>query len=286
LPQIMQKALALGLLLLAGVIGSPTSAAADASEASLADRLAQIRNDPALSSDPAVVESLEGLADAAPATALRAEARMVVAEAWLGRMHRPADALRVLRRVVADPAADSLTSRLAEHEIVDTLIAQDRIQEAADEARAHAEKLDARFVLQVHRLERRRALWTAALAELILFVTLAAFGLVRASRRRILSRALVALRAIAPAVLAFSAFVALVGGALASQFESGNAGPFLALGAVVAPIVLVARAWSAVGSTKAPARIGRGIVCAASAFAAAFVLLDACSPLYLEGFGL
>jgi hypothetical protein len=285
LPEIMQKALALGLLLLTRVTGFPT-AAADASRASLADRLAQIRNDPALSNDPGVVESLEELADAAPATPLRAEARMVVAEAWLGRMHRPADALRVLRRVVADPAADSLTSRLAEREIVDTLIAQDRVHEAADEARAHGEKLDARFAIQVHRVERRRALWTGALAELVLFAALVTFELVRASRRRILSRALEALRAIAPAVLAFSAFVALVGGALASQFEAGNAGPFLALGAIVAPIVLLARAWSAVGSTKAAARIGRGIVCAASAFAAAFVLLDACSPLYLEGFGL
>jgi len=282
----MQKALALGLWLLAGVIGFPTLAAADASGASLADRLAQIRNEPALSNDPAVVESLEGLADAAPATALRAEARMVVAEAWLGRMHRPTDGLRVLRLVAADPTADVLTSRLAEREIVDTLIAQDRVHEAADEARTHGEKLDPRFVRQVHRLERRRGLWTAALAELVLFAALVAFELVRASRRRTLGRALDALRAIAPGVLAFSAFVAVAGGGLASQFEAGNAGPFLALGAVVAPIVLLARAWSAVGSTQALARIGRAIACAASAFAAAFVLLDAYSPLYLEGFGL
>jgi hypothetical protein len=282
----MQKAPALGLLLLACLLGLSRRVLADAGNASLADRLAVVRNDPALSNDPAVIEDLARRADAAPATAIRAEARMVVAEAWLGRMHRPVDALQVLRLVAADPASDSLTSRLAEREIVDTLLARGQIRDAAGEARAHSEKLDPRFVQQVRRLERRQALGTASLAELFLFGAVVTFALLRARRLRTLSRASAALKPFAPAVVAFSAFVALVGGGLAAQFEAGTAGPFLALGAVVAPLILLARAWGAVGSTRMPARIGRGLLCAASAFAAAFVLLDSYRPIYLEGFGL
>jgi hypothetical protein len=84
----------------------------------------------------------------------------------------------------------------------------------------------------------------------------------------------------------FVAFVAVAGGALASNYEAGNAAPFLLLGAVVLPLVLVARAWSAVGSTRGAARVARALLCAATVLAAAFLLLDAVNPQYLTGFGL
>jgi|HubBroStandDraft_1064217.scaffolds.fasta_scaffold03891_4 hypothetical protein len=282
----MRTALALGLFLRVGVFGLASPALADARAAPLATRLEQIRNDPELSSDPAVLEDLAAQASAAPATSVRADARLVVAEAWLGRLHRRADALGMLRQVADDPAADALTARLAEREIVDTLMAQGRIVGAASEVRAHESQVDARFAKQVRKLERRLWLRAAALGVIVLFAVLATLALVRAQRRRVLDVALGALRSFAPAAAAFAAFVGIVGGTLAAQFEKGNAAPFLLLGAAVAPLVLLGRAWSAVGAVHASARVGRGIICAASTLAAAFVVLESCSPMYLEGFGL
>ncbi len=282
----MRTALALGLFLQVGVFGLPSPALADAGDAPLSTRLEQIRNDPELSSNPAVLEDLAAQASAAPATSVRGDARLVVAEAWLGRLHRQADALAMLRQVADDPAADLLTARLAEREIVDTLIAQGHIMGAASEVRAHESQVDARFAKQVRKLERRLWLRAAALGEIFLFALLTTLALVRAQRQRVLVLALDALRSFAPSAVAFAAFVGIVGGTLASQFEKGNAAPFLLLGAAGAPLVLLGRAWSAVGAADAPARVGRGIVCAASTLAAAFVLLEYCSPMYLEGFGL
>jgi hypothetical protein len=282
----MRQALALGLLLMAGALGCPMPALADSGDEPLSARLEQVRNDRDLSNDGAVLEDLAAKANAAPTTPVRAEARMVVAEAWLRRLHRTDDGLEMLRRVADDPAADSLTARLAERDILDTLIAKGHIASAAREMRAHESQVDWRFAKQVRRLERRLWLRAAAFGELILFATLVALAFVRAKRRRLLGTAFDALRGFAPAVVAFSAFVGIGGGLLASQFEAGDGFPFLLLGAAVVPLVLLGRAWGAIGSAGAGARVGRGIVCAASTLAAAFVLLEFCSPMYLEGFGL
>jgi hypothetical protein len=84
----------------------------------------------------------------------------------------------------------------------------------------------------------------------------------------------------------FAVYVACAGGWLASAYESGNGAPFFLFGAAAFPLVLLARAWGAVGSTTAPARVLRAGVCATSVLAAAFVLLYAINPTYLEGFGL
>ncbi len=282
----MRTALALGLLLLAGGFGLPCSALADEGNPPLSTRLEQIRNDPSLSNDPAVLEALAAQASVAPATSVRAEARLVVAEAWLGRLHRKDDALEMLRQVAGDPAADALTARLAEREILDTWIAEGRVLAAARETRAHESLVDARFAKRMRKLERRFWLRAAALGEIVVFALLATLALVRAKRRHGLAPALDALRAFAPAAVSFAAFVGIVGGSLASQFETGNAAPFLLLGAAALPLLLLARAWSAVGTPAAAARVGRGMVCAASALATAFVLLEYWSPIYLEGFGL
>ena len=95
-----------------------------------------------------------------------------------------------------------------------------------------------------------------------------------------------ALRDLAPVALPFVAFMAIPGGLLAAKYESGNAAPFYLLGAAALPLVLVARAWSAVGSATQGARLGRSVLCAATVAATAFTVLDRLDPRYLEGFGL
>ena len=251
-----------------------------------AERLDRVRQSPTLSADPATIDALARDVQSFPPGTVRVEARMFVASAWLGRMHRPDDAIPLLRAVSDDPDADSLTARLAEREIVQTWIDEGRLDEAAAEAASHADRLDPRVVKQTRTLLRRRAIRRGALVELGAFAGLAGASLLRALRRGALGDAGRALRRIAPVALGFAAYVAVAGGVLASHYETGNAAPFVAFGLLVLPLVFVARAWSAVGATSARARAGRAALCAVSVFAAAFMLLDAVDPTYLEGFGL
>jgi hypothetical protein len=248
--------------------------------------LERVRRSPSLAADPDAVDALARDAEAFPPGQVRAEARMFVAEAYLGRTHRPTDALPLLRAVSDDSEADPLSSRLAEREIVDTLVGQGRLDEASAEATSHANRLDPRFVKQTRALVRRRTLRNGALAELGGFAALAGIALFRAFRRGDLGEAGKALRRLGPVAVAFAVYLAAAGGLLASQYESGNAAPFALLAVAVLPLLVIARAWGSVGSTLRGARAGRAVLCAVSVFAAAFVLLDAVNPSYLEGFGL
>jgi hypothetical protein len=249
-------------------------------------RLERVRRDPALADDPAALDALAREAESFPPGLVRVEARMLVAEAWLGRMGRPRDAMVELRRVADDPRAGPVTAALAERELVGALAAGGAIAEAAAEARAHASLLDPRFVRDITRLLRRQWIRWGAIVVLAGFAWLAALALEGARRRRALGEVLAALRGVAPVALSFVAFVGLAGGLLASRYESGNAAPFLLLAAGTLPLVFVARAWSAAGSNRAPARLARALFCGATVLAAAFILLDAAGPDYLEGFGL
>jgi hypothetical protein len=249
-------------------------------------RLEGVRRDPRRASDPQAVSALAEDAEHFPPGLVRVEARMFVAEAYLGRMRRTEDAIVELRTVARDPQADPLTVRLAERELVDALAAEGRVDEAAAEARAHAASLDPGFAAGIARLSRRRVVRVVAYGVLGSFAALVLFALVRARQRKSLGIVWNALRRFAPISAAFMAFVALAGGAIASSYERGNAGPFLWLGLVGWPLVMLSRAWSAVGSRKRGLLALRLALSSASILAAAFALLDGLTPGYLEGFGL
>jgi tetratricopeptide (TPR) repeat protein len=249
-------------------------------------RLEQVRRDPDVASDPAAIDALARDAEGFPPGMVRVEARMLVAEAWLGRMRRPADAIHELTLVRDDRKTDPLTSRLAERELVDAYVGEGRVDDAVAEVKKFPARLDPRFARQVKRLVVRRTVNRFAVVVLAAFGLLSLVGLVRAGLRRTLGQAWAALRDLAPPAIGFVAFVAIAGGVLASQYESGNATPFLLLGAAVLPLVLLARAWGAVGSQTRAARLGRALLCAATVVAAAFVLLEKVYPDYLVGFGL
>jgi hypothetical protein len=85
-----------------------------------------------------------------------------------------------------------------------------------------------------------------------------------------------ALRRLTPLALGYAAYVAIGGSVLASNYESGTARPFLFFGAALFPIFVVARAWSAAGSSSMSARIGRAAACVAGVASAAFLA-------YVEG---
>jgi hypothetical protein len=111
-------------------------------------------------------------------------------------------------------------------------------------------------------------------------------ALVRAARRRALAPVRQALaRAWVSAVL-LAILVGAGGGLLASTYESGNAAPFLALGAAFVPLALAARAWGAAGSPRPHAKAARAAVCAATVVAAGLLVLEWIDPRYLGSFGL
>jgi hypothetical protein len=269
-------------------VATATESVTEADE-SVTALLARLRDDPAVSNDPASVERLARKADTEPPSAVRAEARMIVAQAWLGRMHRPNDALPLLREVADDTAADSLTRRLAERDLVDTLLTENRLGEAVTEATTHADALDAAFVRRVVRWGRRPVLFQACVVELLLFATLVTMAVVRTKRSGAQAREGHLGRAVLgflPVAGAFALYLAGVGAVLASHYETGHAAPFVGLAIASVPIVLLARGWSAAGSRRPGARTGRAVLCAASMLASAFVVLDVLNPSYLDGFGL
>jgi hypothetical protein len=249
-------------------------------------RLESIRHDPAKADDAAMVDALAREAEGFPPGNVRVEARMFLAEAYLGRLHRPDDAMAQLRKVTGDPKAEPLTRRLAERQLVDTLAGEGRIDEAVAEARTHASSLEPGFATRIARLGRRRTVRLVAYGVIGAYAILVATALVRAQRRGNLGSAWSAVRKLAPVSAAFVMFVALAGGALASNYERGNAEPFVWLGCAALPLVLLARAWSAVGSQSRAALVVRVMLSGASIVAAAFALLDGLTPAYLEGFGL
>jgi hypothetical protein len=249
-------------------------------------RLESVRHDPVLSSDPATLDALAHEADGFPPGMVRVEARLLVADAWLGRLHRTADAIALLRLVTAETKIDALTLRLAERELVDALVAEGRLDEAIAEVTARPARFDLKFAVQVKRLRTRRTVLRVASGVMVLFAGFSLAALVQARRRKKLGDAWSAVRALLPTAALFIAFVALCGGFLASKYEAGNAQPFLLLGAGILPLVLLARVWSVVGSQTAAARLARSLLCGATVVAAAFVLLESVNPQYLEGFGL
>jgi hypothetical protein len=249
------------------------------------ERVEQVRQDPRLASDPAAIEALARDAEAFPAGPAQIDARMLVGLAWLQRLHRPDDGIEELRKVVGDPFADPITTRFAEAQIVDALVAGGDVDAAIAEVHAHADRLDPRFLAQVDRLARRRGVRRAAAALIAVFVGLASTALGRAARRGELKAAGRAFRTFAPVATLFVVFVAGAGGLLAAAYESGSAAPFLLLGAAAWPLILLARGWAAVGSTARWARAGRAALCASAALAAAFMVLDALDLSYLQGFG-
>jgi hypothetical protein len=249
-------------------------------------RLERVRRDPVLSNDPSAIDALVRDAESFPPGLVRVEARMLVGEAYVGRMNRHAEGIAILRSVVDDPKSDPLTARQAARLLVDTMAQDGATDRAASTARDLRTKLDPAFVTSIERRVRRRTLHVAAIGDLIALATFVAVALALAKRRERLPAVGDALRKSAPLAIGFAVYIALVGGFLASSYEAGNAKPFLFFGAAVVPIFFAARAWGAAGTQTPAARFARAALCGSAMIAAAFIVLERVDPAYLEGFGL
>ena len=249
-------------------------------------RLERVRRDPSLSSDAAAIDDLVRAADSFRPGIVRVEAWMLAAEAYANRLGRPADAVPLWQRIARDPHADGIVAGAAARALVEHHLARGELASAEAAVELAGASADATLTRDVRRAVRRHSIHLAALGIIALVVVFASVAIGRAARSGrhlvVLARA----RASGRLVLAYAAYVAIAGAALASGYEHGTARPFLVFGAVLVPLLLLARAWGAAGSQAGPARGLRALLCATGALGAAFLVLEHVDVAYLEGLGL
>jgi hypothetical protein len=189
-----------------------------------------------------------------------------------------------LRALASNPRADVLVRRGAATRLVIVLADAGDFGGAEAAGREFAKNIDPFAIKHAVAVQRRSRVHVAALSALGVALGVAVLSLVAA--RRVLTEALRAARRIAPVAMLFLVYTGLVGGYLASSYENSSSLPFVWFGALVAPLVLVFRAWSAVGSPRLAARIGRSMAAVAATVAVGFLVVEKINPTYLEGFGL
>jgi hypothetical protein len=250
--------------------------------------LERVRREPGLASDPRAIDDLVRHAETFPPGLVRVEAWVLAAEAYAYRLGRPADADRLLGRVVLDPHADAITTHKASRDRVTLRLARGDLAAAEEAVREAGSRADPRLDIEVRRLARRRRLHVASIAVVAAMLVLAARACVTAARRARGRRAAIAqaLSRTWRLALGYALYVGVAGALLATGYERGTGRPFLVFGAALAPLLLLARAWGAAGSGGWPARLARGALCAAAAFGSALLVLESVDPAFLEGMGL
>jgi hypothetical protein len=245
-------------------------------------RLERVRRDPKLASDPAAIDALVVEADSFPPGLVRAEAYALGAEAYSTRLGQPDRAVPLWAKIASDGEADRVLVRSARSSLVAHHLARGEGARALDAARP-----DEALVTKVIQTVRRRRLRFASFVVLTPVVVLTSGALVRAKRRGrtlvgILRRAGASIRLF----LAFAAYLAIAGAALATGYEGGAGLPFLVFGAALVPLFAVARVWSVAGSPRTSARVARAVLCGASALGTAFLVLERLNAGWLDGLGL
>ncbi len=240
--------------------------------------LEAVRRTPGATKDPARVDALAAAARGFPHGAVRGEAFFVCGEAWLTELGRPDDAEGAFSETLAEPLVTPVLRNQAAARLVDRALARGDVARAREVAASVA---DPTLSKRVAVAAKRGRMHTGAIVVLGAFTGFAVVAIARGRSR------LGAARRFVPWALALVAWLGGVGGLLASRYERGNALPFLAFGALLLPIVLLARAWGVAsdGSSRAR-RAGRALVAASAVLAAAFLLLERIDPRYLDGFGL
>jgi tetratricopeptide (TPR) repeat protein len=238
------------------------------------------------SPERAEIDALAADAEGFPPGRVRAEARLVVAEALWHRFDDKAAAARALDAALADDSADKLTRSLALHELV-ALERERGDLFAAHRAVERFPDLAPSLLTEISRLVRR--VFLARLSTVIVAVA-AAIGL--ASVVRLLRRDLgdvegTIRRTIRPSAVAFALYLGGAAAILVHYHGDGDVRPFLWLGLGVLGVSIVAHAWR-LGSRddRAFAKLGRALFCGLAVLAVAFLSLERANAGYLESFGL
>lgn len=150
-------------------------------------RLARLRRDPGPLGDPSALARLTAEAESMPPGLVRSELRLRVGEAWLklGRRDRGDPELA---RVVADPSSGGNDRALAERALVESLLAEGRLDAAREEIAAHPFDPRAATDVAARLRHRRRERWIAGGALALFALALGAGAARFRSRRRDRSR--------------------------------------------------------------------------------------------------
>lgn len=245
-------------------------------------RLERVRRDEALANSLEGIRALDRAIDTFPPGLVRAEARLLVGEGYLSRLNRLRDAARVLRALAEDPAAPSDLRSLAAERLVDARAGVGEERAGADEVRAMPLDPEVRQNAAVR--ARRARLRVAARWTLAACAGIGLFALAWAARERRVKEVLRAWRR--PLPWAQLAILTVGGGGLAKVYDEHDVEPFVALGAGVAAVYLVASAWSVAMRDRRWARGVGGALCFAAALAVSFLAMDALDVMMLEGISL
>jgi hypothetical protein len=189
-----------------------------------------------------------------------------------------------LRSLASDPHNDVLLRRSAATKLVMTLADAGDFDAADAAGREFAKNIDPGAVKHARAVRLRSHVHVAALGALGVAIGIAVLSLVAA--HRLLTGAFGAVRRIAPVVTFFFLYAGLFGGYVASTYENGSPLPFVLFAGLMLPLVVLFRMWSAVGSPRLPARVGRGVAAVIASLAVGFLVVEHVNPAYLEGFGL
>jgi hypothetical protein len=245
--------------------------------------LERVRRDPRLASDRAAIDELARAAETFPPGLVRVEARMLAAEAYATRLGQPELAQPLWRSVATDPRTDKDSAAMAARSLVTYELARGDIAAAERVLATVGSNADVALARDLRRAHRRHRIHVAAIAMIVAMLLAAAVAIARAKRVAVV---LARVRKTAGVTVAYSAFVAIAGGLLASSYAAGTARPFLAFGGVLVPLLVLAQAWGAAGASTLRARIVRAAVCASGVLATAFLVLEQVDVGYLRGLGL
>ncbi|MBK6528246.1 MAG: hypothetical protein IPF99_01240 [Deltaproteobacteria bacterium] len=244
--------------------------------------LERVRRSTALSDDPGALEALDRESRSWPAGTVRAEAWMLVAEAFAGRMQRQRAAADVFLRLAEDEGAPAGLRELAATRLVELRGV------LGDPARAERELSGVQVPDEVRAeaavLSRRLRLRQAALTVLALVALSGAAALALAKQRGQLGELWRRWRR--PMPLVQLAVLTAGGGAMAKMADDHEVMPFAVLGAGALGVYLVAVALNVVGGPGGSARAARAAVCAMAVLAVSYLAMLGLDPMMLEGIGL
>jgi tetratricopeptide (TPR) repeat protein len=248
-------------------------------------RVEALRRDALKRADRAAIEALGRDADGFPDGRVRAEAHLLVAEAWWHVLGEPERAIAAFEAAVDDASGDPLTRALA----LADLCALRQLRGELRQALASTERqpaLSPALHATLKRLVRRERIRAVAfgvtgLLAAIGVASVAQLALAAGRARDVFRRVVRPLPALASAFLAG-------GGALLVRADGGaDPRPFLWLGLGIFLLDVVARAFRlAIGGGSRRVRLAWAGVCVVGVFCAAFLAAERVEPDYLDGFGL
>ncbi len=189
-----------------------------------------------------------------------------------------------LRALALDSHNDVLLRRTAATKLVMALADEGDLDAADATARMFAKNIDPAAITHAKAVRRRHRVHVVAVWLLSAVLAMVLSSLVLARRR--LKGALRSVRQITPVFAVFLGNLGLVGAYLASSYENSSGLPFVVFAALMLPLLILFRAWSAVGSSYVAARLGRAALAAVATVALGFLAVEQVNPLYLGAFGL